>query len=82
MAAIFNNLVIEEALLPVKNTKLLKLQYKPLQKKIEEELELLIQDKVRNKGEENKRTNPKRLRMFNTTELVEDIKLNLIVTTV
>ena len=30
LAAIFNNLVIEEALLPVKNTKLLKLQYKLL----------------------------------------------------
>ena len=42
LAAIFNNLVIEEALLPVKNTKLLKFQYKPLQKKIKEKLKLLI----------------------------------------
>ena len=81
-AAIFNNSVIEEALLPVKNTKLSKLQYEPLQKKIEEELELLIQDKVRNKGEENERTNPGRLGMFNATEPVEDIKLNLMVATV
>ena len=43
-AAIFNNLVIKEALFLVKNTKLLKLQYKPLQKKIKKELKLLIQD--------------------------------------
>ena len=69
-------------LLPIKNTKLLKLQYKPLQKKIKEELELLIQNKVRNKGEENKKTNPRRLGIFNTIEPVEDIKLNLIVATV
>ena len=81
-AAIFNNPVIEEALLPVENTKLSKLQYKPLQKKIKEELELLIQDKVRNEGKENERANPRRLRLFNATEPVEDIKLNLIVATV
>ena len=82
LVAIFNNLVIKEALLLIENIKLSKLQYKPLQKKIKEELELLIQNKVRNKGKKNKKANPKRLKLFNAIELVKDIKFNLIVATI
>ena len=81
-AAIFSNLAFKKALLPFKNTKLLKLHFKPLQKKIEEELELLIQDKVRNKEKKNKKINRRRLRIFNAMEPVKDIKLNLLVKTI
>ena len=36
-------------------------------------LELLIQDKVRNKEKENKKINRRRLRIFNAIELVKTI---------